>query len=185
MGRLAISLLLLLPLGAAAAAQGLGDAAARERQKRKAPATAEPKRVYGDHDLEKGRPPAKGGGDATSEGAASAVPAPVPQPDDEAAGDVASEERREQIERAAERLRVTQAEVSRLESRVKELQDRLNPMSLTYVYGQATSGDAAGEEMRIKDELARLPSDIELARRAVEDARKALDDARSRRGPLG
>jgi chromosome segregation ATPase len=168
-----------LALAAGASAQGIGDVAARERAKRKAASTSTEKRAFDNVDLEQGRPPGQPKAeDAASKPAGGAAPAAEssasPSPDDG---------QRARVQEAEEGLRAAEQEIVRLEARLQELQDKLNPMSITYVYGQARSGDATAEEQRIKDEIAGLPARIAEAKRAVVEAQRALADAR--RPPQG
>jgi hypothetical protein len=169
-----------LALAAGASAQGIGDVAARERAKRKAAGTPAEKRVFDNVDLQQGRPP----GQAKAEDAAGAAGSATGSSTSESSAPESSEDpQRARVQQAEEGLRAAEREVARLEARLQELQDKLNPMSITYVYGQATSGDATAEEQRIKDEIAGLPTRIADAKRAVVEAQRALADAR--RPPQG
>lgn len=168
-----------LALAGSASAQGLGDVAARERSKRQAAAAAGEKRVYDNADLEVGRPAGeKKAADAAGEKPASSAGG-------SSAGEAVSPEEalRLRVQEAADGLRAAEEAARRLEDRQQELQDMLNPMSVRYVYGQATSGDARAQEQRVKDELAGLPERIEAARKLVVEAQKALAEAR--RPPVG
>jgi peptidoglycan hydrolase CwlO-like protein len=164
-----------LGVAVGASAQGLGDAAARERAKRKAVPSSTEKRVYDNDDLSKGRPPGTRTDAAADKPAGGAEGAPAPD-----SPDTAEQSRVQEAEAA---VASAEKEVARLEARLQELQERLNPMSVTFVYGQATSGDARAEEQRIKDEIAALPARIADAKRAVVEAQQALADAR--RPPQG
>jgi hypothetical protein len=73
--------------------------------------------------------------------------------------------------------------VDSIEKRIRELNDRLNPMSRDYVYGAARSGDAAGEELRIKQELSELEERLVRARQDLARANEGLGAAREPRAP--
>jgi flagellar biosynthesis chaperone FliJ len=82
-----------------------------------------------------------------------------------------------------------QARVNALEASVEELQQRLNPMSTTYVYG-GTGGPVGGtqssEEMRVRNQLAAAEQQLAQARQALSASESALDQARrGRLAPVG
>jgi chromosome segregation ATPase len=173
-----------LGLPAAVAAQGLGDTAARERERREKEQQAkkgEEAPVYTNHDLDAIRPP---DADDDSE-------------DGDSTASEASDSREETPSRPVGRIRGrdddlrpyrdglsnAQAEVDQIQAQIQELNGKLNPMSRDYVYGAAQSGDAAGEEIRIKNELAELEERLGEARRDLAVATEALQAARDGREP--
>jgi hypothetical protein len=165
--RVAFLLALLLPAGASA--QGLGDTAARERAKRQAATAPAPARSFTNEDLEKGRPPGQAApaGDATP---APAAEAPLPEPPEP--------DRVTQEKPYMDALMAARAAVAAAEARVRELQDRLNPMSINFVFGAATSGDQTGEAARVREELQQAEARLGEARQALAQANQALEDFR-------
>jgi chromosome segregation ATPase len=174
-----------LGLPAAVAAQGLGDTAARERERREKEQQAkkgEEAPVYTNHDLDAIRPP-----DADDDS----------EDGDSSASEASDSGREEAPSRPAGRIRGrdddlrpyrdglsnAQAEVDQIQDQIQELNSRLNPMSRNYVYGAAQSGDAAGEEIRIKNELAELEERLGDARQDLAVATEALQAARDGREP--
>jgi hypothetical protein len=158
-------------------AQGIGDAAVRERAKRQQQAQAgKPGEVkqFTNDDLEEGRPP----GTPASE----AEPAPAP---DVPAGSGAAPESgqdRASLERPyLDAVASARSAVSAVEARIKELQDRLNPMSINYIYGAAQSGDMTAEEIRVREELREAESQLLQARQALAAADRSLQDFRQGR----
>lgn len=171
----AVAGLLALVLPAWAGAQGLGDTAARERAKRataKKPAEA---RTFTNDDLAQGRPP-----EAAAPAGEEAALAPAPSGDASAPPEP---DRAAQAKPYEDAVATASANLSAVESRTRELRDRLNPMSITYVYGAAQSGDAAGEEMRVKEELRQVEAQLAEAQEALAVANKALEDFRLGRTP--
>jgi len=173
-----------LGLPAAVAAQGLGDTAARERERREKENQAkkgEEAQVFTNHDLDAIRPP---DADDDSE-------------EDDAGASGASDSREERPSRPAGRIRGrdddlrpyrdgvsgAQAEVDQIQAQIQELNSRLNPMSRNFIYGAAQSGDAAGEEIRIKGELAELEERLGQARQNLAAATESLQAARDGREP--
>ena len=162
----------------AALAQGIGDVAARERDSReKAGKKAETGPVFTNDDLDARRPPGS-------------------ERDDDDAGEAtesSTEERREPERRYERRdadtaeqtqaVNRAQAQVDSIEKRIRELNGRLNPMSRDYVYGAARSGDAAAEELRIKEELRELEDRLVRARQDLARANQGLGAAREPRAP--
>ena len=174
-----------LGLPAVAAAQGLGDTAARERERRQKeqPAkTGEEAPVYTNHDLDAIRPP-----DADDDS----------EDDDTAASEAGDSRREERPSRPAGRIpgrddplrphqdavSNAQAEVDRIEARIRELNGKLNPMSRDYIYGAAQSVDAAGEELRVKAELSELEGRLAQARQDLAAATESMRAAREGREP--
>jgi hypothetical protein len=165
---LLVSLLSVSPL----AAQGLGDVAARERAKReKETAGADAARqVFDNEDLERGRPAGseqKDGKKRTSSSAASQSPSGEEVGAPEAgivSPDISAPDRE-----AEPPSPPGGSSVAELEARIKVLQDRLNPMSGSYIFGPFGSGDPT-EEPRTRDELQRLEAELVKAR---EEAARA------------
>jgi hypothetical protein len=180
----------LLALPALCAAQGLGDVAARAREERQSKATSGQTSegpTYSNDDLE-------GLAEKTNEDSAGTVSTPA------AAGGSSSGDpggggatRSPEPTRAArekpfeDRVSEAQARVQALEASVEELQQRLNPMSTTYVYagtGGPTGGSQADEEQRVRQQLAAAEQQLGQARQQLSAAQGALDDARlGRSGP--
>ena len=178
-------IVLLLAGAAGARAQGIGDAAARERQKRAAQQKAkEPARVYGNQDLPQHEPEK---GDQKKGGTKAAEPAPAPPPvGGESGGSDATSElaaRRARVAQAESAVATAKAQVDRLEARLRELQDMLNPMSGTYIYGARASGDVASQEARVRDELRQTEAGLGDARKALDAANHDLEDAQLGRMP--
>ena len=167
-----LGFVLALLWSAAAAAQGLGDTAARERARRQAAKAPAPARSFTNEDLDKGRPP----GQATPAGDASPAPAgeagapPAPEPSEP--------DRVTQEKPFMDAVMGARAAVTAAEARVQELQDRLNPMSVNFVFGAATSGDQAGEAARVREELQQAEARLGEARQALAQANQALEDFR-------
>jgi hypothetical protein len=63
---------------------------------------------------------------------------------------------------------------------IKELQDKLNPMSTSYIFGASGSNDA-NEELRVREELRQAERDVASAREQAAAARKTLEDFRQGR----
>jgi hypothetical protein len=183
--RLALVLGLVMLLAPAARPQGLGDVAARERESReKGAKRPDMAPVFTNDDLEAYSPP--GGEDEASEEA--------PDVDEAGSSSGSSSTSREEPEREPsgrqaelsarrEAVNRAQAEVDSIERRIRELNGRLNPMSRDYVYGAASSGDAAGEELRIKNELAELQERLIEARQDLARANQARSGSPERREP--
>lgn len=161
---------------AAAPAQGLGDLAAREKAKRTQ--TKKPEgRVFTNDDLDAGKPP----GEKKEEGAAAAEPAASGAP--EVLRPLRDESRQQDDKIYVDALRAAEAEVTAVETRIRELSSRLNPMSTTYIYGAGGSNDA-NEELRLRDELRQAEEQLIAARQAVVSASRNLQDFRAGR-PIG
>ncbi|HKZ33320.1 MAG TPA: hypothetical protein VJ648_13305 [Vicinamibacteria bacterium] len=159
------------------AAQGLGDTAAREREKRAAQAKAkqDAAKVFTNEDLDKGRPP----GAKAESGSTDAQPSPAtegrtpPEPPEDRLAD----------ERPfLDAIIAARAEVTRAEGQIRELSGKLNPMSLSYIYGSGGSNDA-NEELRVREQLRQAESDLQAARQGVEAANRNLQDVRQGRQP--
>jgi hypothetical protein len=174
----AASAICLVGLVAAApsAAQGLGDLAARERSKRAAEAKQkkEPAKSFTNEDLEAGRPPgakpAEGAGESPAPTAGEApAPAPVEAP---------LERERPYLDAVSS----AQQALTAAETRVKAISDKLNPMSVSYIYGAGGSNDA-NEELRVRAELTQAESELQAARQALATANQNLLAARQGRAP--
>jgi hypothetical protein len=168
-------LALLLP--AAGAAQGLGDTAARERARREAAKKPVPAKTFTNEDLEEGRPP----GQATPAG--EAVPAPPVEAGAASAAETSEPDRVTQEKPYMDAVMDARSALTAAEARVQELQDRLNPMSVNFVFGAATSGDQTGEAARVREELQQAEAQLGQARQALAQANQALEDFRMGRTP--
>ncbi len=172
--RVATVLALLAVLPAFAAAQGLGDAAAREKAKRQAGKKAEAK-VFTNDDLAQGRPP----GTSAQEGAgSSSTSSPPAGASPEAGASEASPEGRTDEQAHLDAVNAARARVAEIESRIKELQAKLNPMSTTFIYGDFNvGGDKVAEEAAVKAELAQAEAQRGDARQAVAQASQAAQES--------
>jgi hypothetical protein len=175
---------LVLALPGLALAQGLGDAAAREKQKRQATPN-KTKRVITNDDLRKDEPDKKAEGQGASpaqESGSAASPSGY-QAERESRSHTASESdsRQQAIDQAQAQVESARSAVIAAEARVKELGDKLNPMSPSFIYGQAQSGDAAGEEMRTREALRAADAELAGAREGLVQANKNFEDVRQGR----
>lgn len=190
--RLTVVLGVALLAAQGAAAQGLGDVAARERGKRLAGATAGKElRVYTNSDLREEDPAKK----KSSTGEEATGPAteragevvrdendrPIQTTGDSAADAMAA--RRQKVEAAQSARDDAQARVDAVEGRVRELQDQLNPMSPSFVYGQPNAANAPAEEARVRQELAAATAELAAAREGLEAAARALEEVQLGRSP--
>lgn len=170
--------LLALAWPVSSAAQGLGDVSARERAKREEQARArKPGEVkqFTNEDLVEGRPP----GAEASETAPAPPQEPGPgEPSPEPLQDRASQERP-----YMEAVTAARSAVSAVEARIQQLQDRLNPMSINYIYGGAGTGDMTGEEIRVREELQAAEAQLVQARQSLSEADQRLQDFRQGRVP--
>lgn len=177
--------LVLLAGTTAARAQGLGDAAARERQKRQAQKAKEPGRTYGNDDLPSPVPDKTG--KKKNEATPAAAPVPTaPSGEESGSGDDAASvfaARKQRITDAESAVRSAQAEVDRIESRIRQLQDMLNPMSPSFIYGATASGDMANAEARAREELRQSEARLADVRKALAAASHELEDAQLGRNP--
>ena len=163
-----------------AGAQGIGDKAAQERAKR-AQAKAKEAKVFTNTDLDAGRPPGSkpSSGDANAaaaqsgESSPSGGSAPATPPDEYA-------ERREQDKVYVDAVTAAQGQVTSVEARIKDLNGKLNPMSMSYIYGSGGSNDA-NEEQRVRAELRQAEEELTSARQAVATANQNLQDFRQGR----
>ncbi len=158
----------LVALPAAVAAQGLGDAAARERARReKETARGQKERTFSNDDLSGDK--AAGDKSATGESKQTAgtynAPASSRAPRSESNEGGAGNDDAAPEPPAPPPPR----DLSGLEARVKALQDKLNPMSGSFIYGATGSGDA-GEELRVRSELQQAEAELAQARQAAAAA---------------
>jgi hypothetical protein len=166
----------LVLLAAPLRAQGLGDTAAREKSKRTTKGQKKDAgRVFNNDDLEAGRPPGWKKTEGSAEAAAPAADGdagerPVPAEDD----------RLTQERPFLDAINAADAEVTRVQGLIKELQDKLNPMSTSYIFGASGSNDA-NEELRVREELRQAERDMTSAREQAAAARKTLEDFRQGR----
>ena len=176
-----------LGLPAASAAQGIGDAAARARQERASRApeekTTEP-RSYSNDDLEglAERTNEDSEGTVSTTGDPSAAGSRAPARSERSTREEGSAGYLQPFEDAVVRA---QERVRTLEATVEDLQQRLDPMSTTFVYGGTggpVGGSQADEERRVRQELTTAERQLEQAREAVTSAEEALARAR-RQGP--
>ncbi len=174
-----------------ALAQGIGDAAAREKQKRQAtPAKAKPKVLTND-DLKKDEPD-KPKTEAGSGASPVLEPTPAPgsnQADRERSrssegGEGEGDSRQTSVQQSEARADAARSAVVDAEARVKELGDKLNPMSPSFVYAQPNAADAAGEEARTREALRNAEAQLDAARQALVAANRDLEDVRQGRRPL-
>jgi hypothetical protein len=170
LGACAAIVLLATPLRA----QGLGDTAAREKSKRTTKAQKKDAgRVFTNDDLEAGRPP----GWKKTEGSGEAA---APVSDADARPAPAEDDRLTQERPFLDAINAADAEVTRVVGLIKELQDKLNPMSTSYIFGASGSNDA-NEELRVREELRQAERDMASAREQAAAARKTLEDFRQGR----
>jgi hypothetical protein len=186
--------LLALLVPALAAAQGLGDAAAREKQKRQATPAKTKAKVLTNDDLKKeGDDKTKTDASGSATGASPTLESPASsgggQADRERArgtdgGEGGSgDSRQAAIQQAQTRVDSARQAVVEAEGRVKELGDKLNPMSPSFVYAQPNAGDAAGEEARTREALRNAEAQLDGARQALVAANRDLEDVRQGRRP--
>ena len=167
-------------------AQGLGDAAAKEKQKRKANPNAGKARTITNDDLKKEEEDAKSKSDSgasptlDNNPASGSTQAQREQPrSTEGSGDSQSAA----VDRAQSQVDSARSAVVTAEARVKELSDKLNPMSPSFVYGQPNAADATGEEMRTREALKSAQIELDGARANLVKANRDLEDVRQGRTP--
>jgi hypothetical protein len=176
----ALLVLLALLLPALGLAQGIGDVAARERQKRDTKGPGDKPRVLTNDDLPKREPgkpasAAAAGGGAASGAESSSEDEKIRRQEEKEGGSSPADSAVAQAQANADAARDT---VVAAEARLKELQDKLNPMSPSFIYGGTRTGDAVGEEMRTREEMRQAEAELEAARAALVQANQALEDAR-------
>jgi hypothetical protein len=159
-----------LALPALSAAQGLGDIAARAKADReqRAQEAPQPVRTFTNDDLPE-RDPSEDSEDEVTPDEGDESP-----PEDRASRSRARDSGgpdEAEIERSRNRVR-------RLEAMVEELQQRLNPMSTTYIYG-GTGGPVGGVQ---SDEERAVRRQLDAAQQQLDQARESLAEAESRGG---
>ncbi len=168
--------LLALFLPGGGAAQGLGDAATRERARREKEEAKKKAPVLTNEDLDKGRPPKSGpstGAVTTPSAAGSGVtPAESPPPESPPLEDRFAQERPH-----LDAVQQAQTRVSQTESRIQELQAKLNPMSTLFIYGSRGSNSPA-EEAAVREQLTQAETELTQARQDLAAANQALQSAR-------
>jgi hypothetical protein len=178
-------------LGAAVSAQSLEDAAARERQKREKGTTQEPKpqpKVYTNDDLPQGTsgsPEANQGTAATPAGntpssAESGAPQNrrrPPAPEGPQTGGKGDEDVTSSLTAEA---KAAAQQLKSLEGTIDTLKSKLNPMSLSFIFGPGGSGSAE-EELQVRDELTKAEAALPAARARLE--RAEADVREGRRSP--
>jgi predicted nucleic acid-binding Zn-ribbon protein len=92
-----------------------------------------------------------------------------------------ADSRQQALDQAQVQVDSARSAVVAAEARVKELGDKLNPMSPSFIYGQAQRGDAAGEEMRTREALRAAEAELTGAREGLVQANKNLEDVRQGR----
>lgn len=179
--RLLLVSVLAVLVAPAALAQGIGDVAARQRESReKAGKKAETEAVFTNDDLDARRPP---GSERDADDAAESTTTSSAPTSERREPERRYERRDADTAQQTDAVNRAQAEVDSTERRIRELNGRLNPMSLDYVYGAARSGDAAAEELRIKQELSQLEERLVRARQDLARANQGLSAAREPRAP--
>ena len=167
-------------LVAPTSAQGLGDTANKEKAKRaaKEQAKKDPAKSFTNEDLVAGRPPGSktesGSGEPAptlSEGAQAPAQAPAP-----------AEDRVAQERSYLDAITAAQQGVTAAETKVRQLSEKLNPMSLSYIYGAGGSNDA-NEELRVRAELRDAETQLQAARETLVTANRNLQGARQGRPP--
>jgi DNA repair exonuclease SbcCD ATPase subunit len=180
--RVAIVLGLVVLAGATVgSAQGLGDVAARERQRRAKLEATKKAPVLTNEDLDKGRPPAAPGETPASQTSSESSSTPAGT----------SSEMRQPVDEHADRERpyrdaVSEArnQIEALEGHIKELGDKLNPMSGSFIYG-ATGSNNANEEAQVREELRQAEAELPQARQRLAEATQALEEAAQNRISAG
>ena len=170
-----------------ASAQGLGDAAAREKQKRKANPNAGKARTITNDDLKKDED-GKTKSDSGNSGASptldtSASGSSQAQRETSRSTEGGGDSQPSAVDRAQAQVDSARSTVVAAEARVKELSDKLNPMSPSFVYGQPNAADATGEEIRTREALKGAEADLDAARASLVKANRDLEDVRQGRTP--
>jgi hypothetical protein len=174
---LAVPAALVLVLPVCSAAQGLGDTAARERARRQqAGRKAEPAKVFTNDDLAAGKPAGEQAGD---EGAGAGVAPAVSEAESGSSASASQEDTRLPVEKVRAELdavRDARNRVTALEAQSRQLRDKLNPMSGSFIYG-ASGSNSANEEAQVREELNGIEADLAGARRELAQATQALEEA--------
>jgi hypothetical protein len=168
-------------------AQGIGDAAAKEKQKRQTTPKTKTRLITND-DLKKeeeGKPKSDAGSGASPavETTPSSTNYQATRESSSGAGNDA-DSRQKALDQAQAQVDSARSAVAAAEARVKELGDKLNPMSPSFIYAQGSTGDAVGEEMRTREALKGAEVQLAGARDALVQANRNLDDVRQGR-PAG
>jgi hypothetical protein len=189
LGCRALLVALVLALPGLALGQGLGDAAAREKQKRQT-TKSKTTRVLTNDDLRKDEPDkdkkaeGQGASPALESGSSgSSTPSQAERESRQPAGASEGDTQQQALEQAQNQVDSARSAVIAAEARVKELGDKLNPMSPSYVYGQANAADATGEEIRTREALKAAEAELAGVRDALVQANKNFEDVRLRRKP--
>jgi hypothetical protein len=160
-------------------AQGLGNVAAREKAKRAESKAKKPEaKVFTNTELEEGRPPGWKKDESAGESASPEV-AGTPAESTEPRA-LSTSDRAEQERSYVEAITEAQQGVAAAEGRVRQLQEKLNPMSVAYIYGSGGSNDA-NEELRVRQELTTAEAQLQGARQQLGTANKGLQDFRQGR----
>jgi len=167
--------LLALLLPTLGAAQGLGDVAAREKAKRAQPAKSKAEaKVFTNQDLDQGRPPSAPGSGEPGAAPEAGIGGSPPEP--------AEDDRMAQERPLLDAITSAQSNVSSVEARIKELGDKLNPMSGSFIFG-ATGSNDANEELQVREQMRQAEAQLVEARQALAAANQALQDFRQGRAP--
>jgi len=177
--------LLALFLPGGGAAQGLGDVAARERARREKEEAKKKPPVLTNEDLDKGRPPksgastgavttpsAAGSGVTPAESSSQESPLPESRPPEDRFG---------QERPYLDAVQQAQTRVSQTESRIQQLQAKLNPMSTSFIYGSQGSNSPA-EEAEVREQLTQAEAELTQTRQDLAAANQALQSRRGRPG---
>jgi hypothetical protein len=167
-GLLVVLAAILPGLAVVAAAQGLGDVAARERQQRQKKAAEKEGEAptFSNDDL-------KGLSGVSNESSTGTVSAPGTATVSPSSGGTPSRRPRARAVPRQDRVRTARAQVEALEARLEVLQQRLNPMSTTYIYGSTggpVGGSQADEELRIRSQISATEQQLAQARQALSAA---------------
>jgi hypothetical protein len=173
--RRSILVFLTLLLAGPALAQGIGSVAAKEKQKRDATGQKEKPKVITNDDLKSEQ--GKSGTATPAPEASSTAPASESgNPDAHKYAQAPAEPN--PLDQAQAAVDSARGAVIAAEEKVKALGDKLNPMSPSFIYGQAQSGDAAGEEIRTREALRQAEAELAQARDALVKANEAHERVR-------
>ena len=167
-------------------AQGLGDVAAKEKQKRKA-APKTNTRVITNDDL-KTDEASKSKTETASGASPTMEPTPTPssyqaQREAQPSSEGGADSQQQAVAQAQAQVDNARSAVASAEAHVKELGDKLNPMSPSFIYAQNHTADAAGEEIRTREALKGAEAQLASAREALVAANRDFDDVRQGRRP--
>jgi hypothetical protein len=181
--RLLLVLIALLVVPAFVSAQGLGDAAAREKQKRKANPNTGKARTITNDDLKKdedGKTKSDSGASPTLDKTEAGGQA---QRETSRSSESGGDSQPSAVDRAQAQVDSARSAVVAAEARVKELSDKLNPMSPSFVYAQPNAANATGEEIKAREALRGAEADLDSARASLVKANRDLEDVRQGRTP--